>query len=482
MRITISIVLLSLFIALTSCNNNDNRNNNKCETALLVDSLINDIYKLLIDYSLADSKTQIDKALNLSNEINYREGKAKANICMSYYYLKRNKYLECLDYLQIVKKEKSSLKEPLFECEYHRIFGQLLSIVGLHQEGLDHLTKSKYFANKIQDTQARKYLSILANENEAYIYRKIGNQLKAFNLINVNKELLSGLDESIYYPRMINMHTSLSRQYRVLQDIPKAFEEIEQAVSLLNKYNFPDCSATYFQKGDLFLLTNSYDSAFYYLNKALLTANELDQTNEINIIHGKLFKVYKDIGDSLLSEEHLALSLKAKHKRDTKKNQTFRLINKVLLEEKKVTEVLGVPIMYIILSLSVLFSILVILYITTFSKNISNKRAVDSLSSRIELYSAELIDLLKSDYPAYFPRFSALYPNVITNLQDKHPLLNVADLEFCSLIFLNLSSKKISTYTHIQHRSVQTKKGRLRKKLELDDGVDLYRYLSTFDK
>ncbi len=52
--------------------------------------------------------------------------------------------------------------------------------------------------------------------------------------------------------------------------------------------------------------------------------------------------------------------------------------------------------------------------------------------------------------------------------------LSKSDLTFCAMIWLGFSSKQIAQYTFVEHRSVQNKKNRLRKKLNISSDVDLY--------
>lgn len=52
----------------------------------------------------------------------------------------------------------------------------------------------------------------------------------------------------------------------------------------------------------------------------------------------------------------------------------------------------------------------------------------------------------------------------------------VTDISLYAMIWMRFSSKDISRFTYVQHRSVQTKKNRHRKKLHLESDVDLYRF------
>ena len=63
------------------------------------------------------------------------------------------------------------------------------------------------------------------------------------------------------------------------------------------------------------------------------------------------------------------------------------------------------------------------------------------------------------------------------NLIKKHPKLTARDLEFCMLLKLNFTMHEISQILSIQYRSVIIKKGRLKRKLNLDSKESIERYL-----
>ncbi|MFC3157400.1 helix-turn-helix transcriptional regulator [Chryseobacterium arachidis] len=50
-------------------------------------------------------------------------------------------------------------------------------------------------------------------------------------------------------------------------------------------------------------------------------------------------------------------------------------------------------------------------------------------------------------------------------------------MEFCALLKLKLTTKEIAKYTFIETRTVQNKKYRLRKKLEIPQSVDIYNWI-----
>ena len=63
------------------------------------------------------------------------------------------------------------------------------------------------------------------------------------------------------------------------------------------------------------------------------------------------------------------------------------------------------------------------------------------------------------------------------NLKESHPNLSPNDMKLCAYLRLNLSSKEIAPLFNISARSVEIKRYRLRKKLNLSSNENLTNYI-----
>lgn len=143
-----------------------------------------------------------------------------------------------------------------------------------------------------------------------------------------------------------------------------------------------------------------------------------------------------------------------------------------------------------------LFIVLVILLLTLIPKGVlifyasrkskeryqaDNKETITEYAEpKIDQYFEEIRELAIHNDPLFLKRFTEVYSDFIRRILQKHPGLLKSELSLCAMIFLNFSSKEIAEYTFIQHRSVQTNKSRLRKKLQLKPSTDLYKYIRSF--
>ena len=64
-------------------------------------------------------------------------------------------------------------------------------------------------------------------------------------------------------------------------------------------------------------------------------------------------------------------------------------------------------------------------------------------------------------------KFNIIHPGFASELLQNYPKLTQADMQFCILYRMNLSTKEISALLHVEPRSIYTKKYRIMDKLKL---------------
>ena len=103
----------------------------------------------------------------------------------------------------------------------------------------------------------------------------------------------------------------------------------------------------------------------------------------------------------------------------------------------------------------------------------------DQFDSTDEL-KKNLVSLTKQkDYWKQFEtRFNSLHPEFVHILTNRYAKLTKNDVEFCSLLKLNLSNKEIASLLQISHESAITKKYRIKKKMEINDDAEFEKILT----
>ncbi|MDH3382176.1 MAG: LuxR C-terminal-related transcriptional regulator, partial [Flavobacteriaceae bacterium] len=83
----------------------------------------------------------------------------------------------------------------------------------------------------------------------------------------------------------------------------------------------------------------------------------------------------------------------------------------------------------------------------------------------------------KDDWEFFEEAFNNADKNFMKKVKKLHPNLTPNDLRLCAYLRLNLSSKEIANLLNISVRSVEIKRYRLRKKMELSHDTSLVNYI-----
>jgi len=102
-------------------------------------------------------------------------------------------------------------------------------------------------------------------------------------------------------------------------------------------------------------------------------------------------------------------------------------------------------------------------------KNIKN------ITSQLE-YSLGVDD----DWENLKKHFNAVHSGFIEILVNKHATLSETEIRHCVFMKLQLQTKEIARILHIDPRSVQASRYRIKKKMDLLEGLDLREYLQSF--
>lgn len=235
-----------------------------------------------------------------------------------------------------------------------------------------------------------------------------------------------------------------------------------------------------------------YNEAIDLYKKSLNIYKKIKKTEEVKLSYRLISEAYAQLKDEKKTYEYLLKYTKITDSINTHYNQKINVVisnflkeqeNAYQEKEKKYSFFVGIV---VLLSIGV---VVLIIYsyrkkrqqiISEKEKIIKQKNAESTrLKEKLNIAFDEVILLAKNNDCSFLIRFQEVYPNVCARLLEINPKLVNTELSLCAMIWLNFSSKDIAIYTNIQPKTVQTKKYRLRKKLDIPENANVYTWLKN---
>jgi len=111
-------------------------------------------------------------------------------------------------------------------------------------------------------------------------------------------------------------------------------------------------------------------------------------------------------------------------------------------------------------------------------KNITEKNAENYLQSVLtDINKKVLVEREREEFLAHVDQ---IYSNFYYKFKERFPDISESEQRLASLLKIGLSSKDIASILHITPKSVDTNRYRLRKKINLDQDVNLNAFLKDF--
>ena len=177
-------------------------------------------------------------------------------------------------------------------------------------------------------------------------------------------------------------------------------------------------------------------------------------------------------------EKELQISNELGKARNAAAEEAFAML---LREEQKLSKAkLRRTISLVAILFTIVLSVSIVIVYQSIIRRKKKESEVSELKLKLNDAFEEVIELARKNESSFLPRFREVYPEFSRSLLQQHPNLTNTELRLSAMIFLHFPSKEIAEYMFITHRSVQTSKSRLRKKLDIPSDTDLYSYFKTF--
>ncbi len=118
-----------------------------------------------------------------------------------------------------------------------------------------------------------------------------------------------------------------------------------------------------------------------------------------------------------------------------------------------------------------------------YNKKITTETKLQEFVNKNNISADDLYDLnnlAKQNSSLFFLKFSQAFPSFIQKIKKNYPSLTHNEILVCAYLKLNYSTKEIAIYSNSSVRSIENKKYRIRKKIELESKEDLALFISNF--
>ena len=114
-------------------------------------------------------------------------------------------------------------------------------------------------------------------------------------------------------------------------------------------------------------------------------------------------------------------------------------------------------------------------FLSAIKKELSQIKEENKVNDVIKLIDKNLNNT--DDWKLFEEAFNNADKDFLKKVKSKHKSLTPNDLRLCAYLRLNLSSKEIAPLLNISPRSVEVKRYRLRKKMQLEHETSLTNYI-----
>ena len=416
--------------------------------------------------------------LNVAEEKNYKEGVILCYINISNISATIGNYKRGLSYLSLAERELKTVNSPVLKARLYQEHGQLNGVIGLYKSALELNAKGLYYLKAIPDKEKRKFYLYRLYANRADFLYKANKVDSAYIYLQKGKRIDG---QGVLLNTLLAKHHLLytKRKDSTLIYLEKASEKIVNTGKVNVQSGF-----VYLTYGDYYFAQQDYKTALGFYNKALDNYNKTNRLYNIPGVYEAIAKTYKMLDEPQKEEEAMQKYTEEKTALENIQNEAINISIDHMLNDKDEESSGFERKIYLYIGLIAILTLVIFILLYRHNRALRQRKnefksEALSLKSRINDSFDELVGLAKKNDSTFLTRFQEIYPDFCPKLLDINPKLGASELAFCAMIKLNFTSKEIAEYTFIQHKSVQQKKHRLRKKLEVPSDQELFIFFDS---
>lgn len=416
------------------------------------------------------------KALSQYQKQNNIEGAFSAYLNISNYLAILNHYKESLIFLDKAEKDISSIKNPELKSRFYGTYARNYFALALHEQSLENFNKSVEYALKISDKEKRKKRLYLGYSWKMACFEalKMPDSMKS-----MERKILAVSPEPLIYITIANRNLEEKKP-----DSTKYY--LDKAMAIVDKFSLYEKGRLLFSYGRLYTEKKEYEKALNYYTQSLSIFEKMKSNSNRRMTYKIISDTYTALNDNDKASEYLKkYSIVNDSIINEEKEVTHVHVEKALQQkdqhEKTEKSKLYILIFVIILAFLIGGYFIAKVYLKKQKHKdaeiLKKSQETKNLKKKLNPAFDEIIHLAKTSDPIFLTRFKEVYPDFYEKMSTQYPNLTSNELKFCALLKLNFSSKEIMDFEYISLRTVETRKYRLRKKLDLPSDVDLNKWM-----
>lgn len=379
---------------------------------------------------------------------------------------------ESLYFLNIADKQLKNFNDDILKARINHLYGRNYYFLGLYQQSITSFNKSLEFAYRIKDKEERKRRIF-----DVYDWKR-----SSFDYLNVMDSVYSNERKCMQFPKPM-LYIDIAERHLKRRNIDSAEYYVNKANDLmLSSKNLVEGKANVLRAyGELYIAKGENEKALKFLFESLAITKKMGNKRRNLEAYKLIAEAYKSINDVQKENEYLTKYSKLNDSiTEADKSILNMPIEKLLNDQTEAEQKNKNKLYYLAIGIILACSGIIIIVFYVYQERQRQKdillnqkeRETTELKKKLDSVYEEVIKLAINGDPLLMPKFKEAYPEFYNNLTSKYPNLTSSDLKFCAMVKLNFSNKEIAQYDNMSIRTVESKKYRLRKKMDLASDVD----------
>ncbi len=416
-------------------------------------------------------------ALQYYKEHDNPEGEALANINIANALSTFDEHQKSLRYLDEAAKQLKLINNNGLNARLYNEIARNYAFLGLYNQANIQLDKSIDYLKHAPDTKENRNSLFFV-----YIWKWSNfEDLKLPDSINAmrKKGVRDFPDEPKIYVRIAEQFLSKKQHL----DSVEYYLNKASVLAVKNNSSLHAFGAIATRRGNLYTLKKEYTKALEYYQESLPIYLKINRGADIINTYKKIYETYLALHDIPKANEYLTKYTELNDSiQSGERKAVASVVNNFAIEQEKEKNHLYLIIAVITgVASASLAGVFIIRkrnkrrdqLLEEQKKIITEKiRETDQLKKKVDTSLNDLDKMATANSPFFISRFKEVYPEFYEKLTSQYPELTSHDLKFIAYVRLNMTNKEIGQCTNVTVRAVETKKYRLKKKLELPADID----------